>query len=149
MLADDDGAIAAFHVEERLPPEARAAVNAFVRVGLTVSIASGDSQAKVAAIGAALEIKTWAARQSPADKLAQLAALRARGARVVVVGDGVNDAPVLAGADVAVAMGSAAAAAQAASDVVITGNLDTLADTRALAHEMPSILRQNRNWALA
>ena len=96
-----------------------------------------------------LGIETWAARQSPADKLARLESLRSAGARVVVVGDGVNDAPVLAGADVAVAVGSAADAAQAASDIVITGHLGALADTRALAREMLSILRQNRHWALA
>jgi P-type Cu2+ transporter len=148
VLADDDGAIAAFHVEERLRPGVRASVDALVSAGLVVSIASGDSQTKVAAVAAALDIKTWAARQSPADKLALLASLRAQGARVVVVGDGVNDAPMLAGADIAIAMGSAADAAQAASDMVITARFDALADTRVLAHEMLSILRQNRNWAL-
>jgi len=65
-----------------------------------------------------------------------------------VVADGVNDAPMLAGADVAVAVGSAADAAQAASDIVITGQLGALADARALTKEMLSILRQNRRWAL-
>ena len=89
------------------------------------------------------------ARQTPADKLARLASLRASGARVVVVGDGMNDAPMLAGADVAVAVGAAADVAQAASDIVITGRLDALADARTLARQMLSILRQNRRWALA
>ncbi len=148
VLADDDGAIAAFHVDERLRPGVRAAVDALVRDGLGVAITSGDANAKVASAAASLGIMTWAARQSPADKLAWLASLRTAGARVAVVGDGVNDAPVLAGADVAVAVGSAADAAQAASDIVITGQLVALADARALAQEMLSILRQNRRWAL-
>jgi Cu2+-exporting ATPase len=149
VLADNDGLIATFRVDERPLPGARAAVNALRRAGLTVAIESGDAQAKVACAAAALGIDAWAARQSPEDKLAHLESLRAAGARVVVVGDGVNDAPVLAGADVAVAVGSAADAAQAASDIVLTGPLAALADARALAREMLAILRQNRRWALA
>jgi len=149
LLADDEGAIAAFYVDERLRPGARTAVDALVRSGLRVAIASGDSTAKVAAAAARLDIANWVARQSPADKLARLASLRATGARVIVVGDGVNDAPMLAAADVAVAAGAAADTAQAASDVVITGRLGILADARALAREMLAILRQNRRWALA
>ena len=148
LLADDDGAIAAFHVEEQPRPGTRAAVDALARAGLNLAIASGDAKAKVASIAARLGIATWAARQTPADKLAWLASLRATGARVAVVGDGVNDAPMLAAADVAVAVGSAADAAQAASDVVITGQLGALVDARVLAREMLSILRQNRRWAL-
>ena len=95
-----------------------------------------------------LGIAAWEARHSPADKLAYLSSLRAKGARVAVVGDGVNDAPMLAGADVAIAVGAAADAAQAASDIVITGQLGALADTRSIALEMLSILRQNRRWAI-
>ena len=148
ILADDDGAVAAFHVDERLQPGVRAAVDALARDGLVVAIASGDATVKVASVAAALGIRTWSARQTPADKLAWLASLRATGARVVVVGDGVNDAPMLAGADVAVAVSSAADVAQATSDIVITGTLDALADARTIAGQMLSILRQNRRWAL-
>ena len=148
LLADDDGAIAAFHVEEQPRPGTRAAIDALARAGLDLAIASGDAKAKVASIAARLGIATWAARQTPGDKLAWLASLHATGARVAVVGDGVNDAPMLAAADVAIAAGSAADAAQAASDVVITGQLGALVDARVLAREMLSILRQNRRWAL-
>jgi Cu2+-exporting ATPase len=148
VLADDKGPIAAFHVEERIRPGARAAVEALARDGIQVALASGDAKAKVASAAASLGIASWSARQSPGDKLAWLASLRASGARVAVVGDGVNDAPMLAGADVAVAVGSAADAAQAASDIVLTGQLGALADARGLAREMLSILRQNRRWAL-
>jgi len=148
VLADDDGAIAAFHVDERLRPGTRAAVNALAREGLTCAIASGDAKAKVASIAATLGIDEFAGRQSPADKLAWLTSLRAGGARVVVVGDGVNDAPMLAGADVAVAVGAAADIAQASSDIVVTAGLDALVEARTLAQQMLAILRQNRRWAL-
>ena len=148
VLADDAGVVAAFHVDERLRPGARAAVDALVRAGISVAIASGDSGTRVEAVAELLGVAAWRARQSPSDKLALLASLRAQGARVAVVGDGVNDAPMLAGADVAIAVGTAADAAQAASDIVITGQLDTLAQARAVARQTLSILRQNRRWAL-
>ncbi len=148
ILADDDGPVAAFHVDERLHSTARSAVVALARDGLAVAIASGDAREKVASVAGMLGIKTWVARQSPADKLAWLASLQQNGARVVVVGDGVNDAPMLARADVAVAVSSAADVAQAASDIVITGKLDALAHARTLAQQMLAILRQNRRWAL-
>ena len=148
VLADDDGPVVAFHVDERLHPGARAAIDALARDGLAVAIASGDAKANVASVAGMLGIKTWVARQVPAEKLAWLASLRENGARVVVVGDGVNDAPMLAGADVAVAVSSASDVAQATSDIVITGRLDKLAQARTLAQQMLSILRQNRRWAL-
>lgn len=148
VLADDDGVVAAFHVDERLRPGAHAAVDALVRAGIEVTIASGDAKTRVEALAERLGIAAWKARQSPADKLALLASLRAQGARVAVVGDGVNDAPMLAGADVAIAVGTAADAAQAASDIVITGHLDALASARSVARQTLSILRQNRRWAL-
>jgi len=148
ILADDQGAIAAFHIDERLQPGARAAVDALARDGLAVAIASGDATARVASVAGALRIKDWVARQAPAEKLAWLASLRTAGARVVVVGDGVNDAPMLAGADVAVAVSAAADVAQATSDIVVTGKLDALAKARTHAQQMLAILRQNRRWAL-
>ncbi len=148
VLADADGLVAAFHVDERLRPGARAAVDALVRAGIDVTIASGDARSRVETVARRLGVAAWKARQSPTDKLALLASLRAQGARVAVVGDGVNDAPVLAGADVAIAVGTAADAAQAASDIVITGQLDALASARSVARQTLSILGQNRRWAL-
>ena len=133
---------------ERLRPGALASVEALVREGIHVTIASGDTEARVEAVAARLGVAAWHARQSPADKLELLASLRAQGARVAVVGDGVNDAPMLAGADVAIAVGTAADAAHAASDIVITGSLEAMAQARAIARQTLSILGQNRRWAV-
>ena len=143
------GPIAAFHLSERLRPDAYDAIAALRADGLDIEIASGDAAGKVAAVAARLGIARWHARQRPADKLARLAALRAEGARVIAIGDGINDAPVLAGADVAVALASGAELAQAASDIVLTGErLGALAAARAVARETLAILRQNQRWAL-
>jgi Cu2+-exporting ATPase len=103
----------------------------------------------VEAVAAELGVRNWRARQRPEDKLAWLAELRARGARVIAVGDGINDAPVLAGADVAVALTGSADLAQVASDIVLPGErLETLAAARALAQETLATLRQNHRWSL-
>jgi Cu2+-exporting ATPase len=148
VLADEEGLVAAFRLDERLRPGARAAVDALVRAGLHVTIASGDTKSRVEAVARQLGVAAWQARLSPADKLSLLASLRAQGARVVAVGDGINDAPVLAGADVAIAVGTAADAAQAASDIVIAGRLEALAEARTIALQTLAILGQNRRWAL-
>ncbi len=149
VLADTQGAIASFRLREQLRPGARVAVAALAATGLSTEIASGDAPGKVAAIAAQLGIARWQARLPPAGKLARLEALRAEGARVIMVGDGINDAPVLAGADVAVALGSGADLAQTTSDIVLAGErLDLLAEARTTARETLAILTQNQRWAL-
>ena len=149
LLADDTGPIAAFRLSERLRPGARSAIDALKAQGVKVAIASGDAASKVADVAAQLGISDWRARQLPADKLAWLTALRANGARVVAIGDGVNDAPVLAGADVAIALAGGAELAQASSDIVLAGErLDALAPARELAQQALAILQQNQRWAL-
>jgi Cu2+-exporting ATPase len=149
LLADDTGVIAAFRLSEQLRPGARAAIDALKAQGLKVLIASGDAAVKVADVAAHLGVSSWRARQLPGDKLAWLTALRADGARVIAVGDGVNDAPVLAGADVAIALVGGAELAQVSSDIVLAGErLGALAPARALARQTLAILHQNQRWAL-
>jgi len=150
ILAEDGNAVATFRLRERLRAGAREALDALRADGVSVELASGDAPAKVAAIAQRLGIERWHARMSPADKLERLRALRADGARVAAIGDGINDAPVLAGADVAVALASGAELAQAAGDIVLDGaHLAALVQARALSRETLAVLRQNQRWALA
>ncbi|MGH8123069.1 MAG: HAD-IC family P-type ATPase, partial [Rudaea sp.] len=150
ILAGEQGVIATFHLSERIREGAHQAIRALCATGLEVEIASGDAAAKVAAVAARLGLVRWNARQSPADKLERLRELRAGGARVIAIGDGINDAPVLAGADVAVALAAGADLAQAAGDVILDGRrLHALAEARAIARETLAVLRQNQRWALA
>ncbi|MBS0485939.1 MAG: cation-translocating P-type ATPase, partial [Proteobacteria bacterium] len=149
ILAEDGGVVAVFRLRERVRAGAREALDALRADGVTVELASGDAQARVAAVAQRLGIDTWHARMSPAGKLERLRTLRAGGARVIAVGDGINDAPVLAGADVAVALASGAELAQAAGDIVLDGaRLPMLAQARAIARETLAVLRQNQRWAL-
>lgn len=149
VLADDDGAIAVFRLDERVRPGASEAIAALRTQGLTVEIASGDAPQRVAVVAERLGIDHWQGGLLPGDKLSRLRELRAGGARLVAVGDGVNDAPVLAAADVAVAMAGGTDLARASSDIVLAGErLDLLAESRMLALETLAVVRQNQRWAL-
>ncbi len=149
VLADDQGLLAAFHIGERLREGARETIAALAHAGVSSRIVSGDAPARVAALAQRVGIAQWHARQSPADKLARLRELRGEGACVVAVGDGINDAPILAGADVAVALGSGSDLAQASSDIVLAhARLPALPEAIAIARETLRILRQNQRWAL-
>src|SRR5690606_26689779 len=89
------------------------------RQGLRTHLLSGDRAPAVADIANELGIDTWRAQADPGQKLAFVADLRATGARVLMVGDGINDAPVLAAADASIAVGRASALARTAADAII------------------------------
>lgn len=149
VLADESGLIAVFHCGEHIRGGAVDAIASLHAQGVTVEIASGDAPSRVEAIARQLGVDQWQGNLLPADKLARLQALRAEGARVVAVGDGINDAPVLAGADVAVALADGTDMARAASDIIIAGErLDRLAETRTLAQSTLRLVRQNQRWAV-
>jgi Cu2+-exporting ATPase len=149
VLADEAGAIAAFRLSEQLRPDVRETIDALKAQGMQATIVSGDAPARVADVAARLDVATWRARASPADKLHYLGLLRDQGARVIAVGDGVNDAPVLAAADVGIALASGAEIARATSDIVLTGErLGGLVTARRIARETLAVIHQNQRWAL-
>lgn len=149
LLVDDEGPVAAFVLSERLREDAAATIAALQAQGVQVAILSGDAPGKVAAVARRVGVTQWQGAMRPDGKLAYLQARRAEGARVLAVGDGINDAPVLAGADVAVSLASAAELAQASSDIVFThGRLGALVEARSIATQTMAILRQNQRWAL-
>lgn len=149
VLADAQGELARFGVDDGLRASACSALAALHAQGVTLAIASGDDPARVAAVAHALEVDAWSARQSPADKLALLQAARADGRVTLAVGDGSNDAPLLAGADVSAALASGTELAQAHADLLLAdGRLDGLLTARAVATQMQRIAAQSRRWAL-
>ncbi|GAB6197316.1 heavy metal translocating P-type ATPase [Lysobacter xanthus] len=156
---EDDGALwlgdgakptARFEIGEAMREDASAAIAGLRSQGLRVHVASGDAATRVQALAQRLSIDAARARQTPEDKLAYTRGLQAAGRRVAMVGDGLNDAPVLAGADVSIAIGSGAALAQRAADFVLTGrSLARLSQAIALARRTRGVVRQNLTWALA
>ena len=133
-------------------PRADAAeVIAFLRrAGFRVELVSGDRAPAVAAAAEALGIETWRAEQTPAGKCARLDALAASGHRVLMVGDGLNDAPALAAAQASMSPASAADVSQTAADIVFQGErLGPLLDALAVAHRADRLVRQNFGLAFA
>lgn len=147
-LGSADGWQAFFRLGDEVRPEAAAAMMALRQAGVTLSIFSGDASAAVQRVGQALSITDARGGMTPEDKHAAMTALQATGAVVAMVGDGVNDAPVLAKAQVSIAMGSGADLARAQADIVLLGNhLAALAPGVALARRTVRIVRQNLIWA--
>jgi Cu2+-exporting ATPase len=142
--------LARFEFDEVLRPDAIDAVHALQARGLRVHLLSGDQAPAVQTVARTLGLVEAQARCTPQAKLAAVAALQAQGRRVAMVGDGINDAPVLAAAQVSVAMGSAAALAQARADFIVMGNrLSDLPFMVDHARRTLRIVRQNLGWAVA
>jgi len=140
--------LARFEIGDALRPGAAEVVRELEALGLAPCIASGDHAAAVGAAATALGIGRWQARLQPADKLALVERLRAGGARVLAVGDGVNDAPTLRAASVSLALGTGAALAQASADLVaLRGALGTLPLAVRTARRTTAIIRQNLVWS--
>lgn len=149
FLGDGHRLLARFEVSDQERPDAAAAVAALRADGLDVQILSGDRAPAVADLARRLGIDAWHARQTPEDKLAHVRRLQQEGHVVAMLGDGVNDAPVLAGADVSIALAAGAPLAHRSADVLLLGSqLLRLPQTLVLARRTRRIMRQNLAWAL-
>ncbi len=150
LLADDQGPLAWFGLADQARPEAAAAVASLQQLGIEVELLSGDESGAVAQLAGELGITQFTAGAKPQDKLQRLQALQAAGDKVLMVGDGINDIPVLAGADVSVAMASASDLTQTRADSVLLSNqLPVLADAVLLARQTAAVIRQNLGFSLA
>jgi Cu2+-exporting ATPase len=149
VLGDTEGPLAAFRVIDTLREDARATVTCLERLGLIPLIASGDHRVAVALAAERLGAIAAHAELRPEGKLALVQALQSAGHRVVMVGDGVNDAPVLAAADVSVAIASGTDLARVNADLVLLGErLTGLVCGVETSRRMLRIIRQNLAWAL-
>ena len=148
-LGDGEHAHARITLHEQQRDDAREALAALQRLGIGLHLSSGDAHAAVERTAQRLAIPDAHARQTPEDKLALIRALQDGGHHVAMVGDGINDAPVLAGADVSIAMGDGAALAQRAADLVLVSPaLTRIVDAIVLARSTRRIVRENFAWAI-
>ena len=148
-LARPGAAPVRFRFEDRLRPDAARVVEALRTAGLRPMLLSGDRPAAVAAVAAAVGIEEWRAECTPQDKLAALEALREGGANVLMVGDGLNDAPALAAARVSMSPSSAADIAQVAADIVFQSrSLQPVAEALTVARRAQMLVRQNIGLAV-
>ncbi len=150
FLSSDAGELAAFTLADEPRPESSRAVAALHSQGLATEILSGDSLPAVQRLAQHCGIARYAARQAPNDKTERIRALNAQGEFVAMVGDGINDAPVLGGSGVAVAMSRASALTLAGADLILVGDtLLALPDAFHLARRTALVIRQNLRWSAA
>jgi Cu2+-exporting ATPase len=148
-LSDAQGWLATFELGEDVRADARDTVAALQAAGIEVQILSGDGEPAVARVAAQVGIARARGGCTPQDKLAFLRQAQQQGRRVAVVGDGLNDGPVLAGAHASFAVGQSVPLARAQADfVVLSDRLDTVGWSLQLARRTLRIVRQNLWWAV-
>jgi Cu2+-exporting ATPase len=147
-LSDDQGWLASFELQEMIRPDAAQTVAELLRMGIEVHLLSGDASAASHRVAEQVGIKNAKGQCSPQDKLTFLRQSQVQGHRVAVVGDGLNDGPVLAGAHASFAFGQAVPLAQAQADFLVSGNrLADVLDAVRLSRRTLLVVRQNLWWA--
>ncbi len=147
-LSDEDGWLGTFGLQEDVRSEARATVDALKNMSIDVHLLSGDASDAARRVANKVGIDNFEGQCSPQGKLAFLHHAQANGKKVAVVGDGLNDGPVLAGAHVSFAFGQAVPLAQAKADFLVSGSrLTDVAAAVALSRRTLRIVKQNLWWA--
>jgi Cu2+-exporting ATPase len=149
-LADETGWLAWLTFGDAVRPGARSLITALQDAGIAVSLLSGDRVATVRGVAQAVGIVDYRGDARPDDKRARIAELQRGGAIVAMIGDGINDAPGLALANVSLSFGSAATLTQWTADVVVLGDdLPQVAEAIIHARRTFRVIRQNLGWAFA
>ncbi len=150
FLAIDGKPAGYLRIADTVKPEAAHAISSLKEMRVKTAMLTGDAPESAQAVASATGIDEIHAKLLPGEKLAKLQEIRNSNGSVLFVGDGINDAPVLAGADVGAAMGSGADAAIEAADVVfLTSNMDAVPDSISIARATTRIAWQNVAFALA
>ncbi|MDP3537826.1 MAG: heavy metal translocating P-type ATPase [Azonexus sp.] len=149
FVAVDGRPMAIFAIADQPRPGAREAIALLHRLGLKTVMATGDVEAVARHVAREVGIDEVVARATPAEKLAVIRRLQASGAKVGMIGDGINDAPALAAADVGFAIGGGADIAVESADITLVGgDIARVAAGIDLSRRTMSIIRQNLFWAL-
>ncbi len=150
LLARDNVYIGSISIADTIKPEAASAIASLKKLGIHTAMLTGDSEATANAVAGETGIDIVYSKLLPGEKLDILKKLRSESGSAMFVGDGINDAPVLAGADVGAAMGSGADAAIEAADVVfMTSSMEAIPASIRIARETGAIASQNMVFALA
>jgi len=150
LLAEPEKVHAIMRFEDRLRPAAKVLMDELAATGIKTMLLTGDRASVARQLAAEAGIGEWRAELQPQDKLEALRALQVQGAMVAMAGDGINDAPALACAQVSVAMGTGATLARSQADFILLGDrLDVLASMVSHARRTLAVIRQNLIWAVA
>lgn len=149
-LADANQCHALFAMGDRLRKDAAQLISQLKSSGRNIVLLSGDHSVAVARVAKQVGIDDWHAECLPADKLKAVTELQRQGAVVAMIGDGINDAPVLAAAQVSIAMAGGTQLAAASADMLLLSNdLTAISEGRTTAQRMLLIIKQNLFWAIA
>jgi Cu2+-exporting ATPase len=149
FLGVDGKVVAWFDIEDELRPNVARTLDSLRGMGLRLALVSGDNRDAVEHLAARLGITEFDFECTPPQKLAIIEAAQRDGERVLMVGDGINDAPVLAGADTSVAPAQGALLAQTNADVIMLGDsLEPLVTAVRMSGKTMRIVRQNLAWAI-
>lgn len=149
LYAARDGAVVgAFALKDTIKPEAAEALSDLKAMGLDLVLLTGDQRAVAEEVARAVGISEVIAEVDPAGKVAAVMDQKARGGPVGMVGDGINDGPALASADIGIALGTGTEVAMAAADItLVSGDLRSVARALKLSRATMGIIRQNLFWA--
>ena len=149
FLANEKEYLAVFYLSDELREQAAESIKALKSLGKKVWLVSGDNEAAVSYVAEQVGIENTRHSMKPEDKLAVIRDLQNQNEIVCMIGDGVNDAPVLAAAQVSIAMGGGTQLAQASADMILLSeHLPHLVDAHKMAQRSVQIVQQNLGWAL-
>lgn len=144
LLGNEQGALAWFALDDQIRRETRQAIQNLKSLGLSIEILTGDTSPAVQRIAEKLDIQIVNAGMSPEQKLERINQLQSEGKQTIMVGDGINDIPVLVGAQTSVSMGAATDLAKTNADAVLTNNnLETLAHSISMARKTRRVIKEN------
>lgn len=149
FLSDGEAIIAHFTLSDSLRDDCKESIKQLEACGIKTHILSGDQANAVELIAKELGIDSFHAAQSPENKLKFVKALQEQGKEIAMVGDGINDLPVLSGAKLSVAMGDAADITKMNSDaILLNGHLSVLVEAFTKAKQTRKIIKENMSWAI-
>jgi len=149
LLSEEGEPRAWFALQDRVREDAADTVAALKALGLEVELLSGDTPGAAGDLARRLDIATWRGGASPEDKLARIRECQAAGEKVAMVGDGINDIPVLAGADVAIAMNGATDLARTSADaILLSPRLSRIVEAVEISRATRRVMRQNMIWSV-
>lgn len=142
-------ALACFYFNDKVRDSAKSMLDTLKELGIEPVMLTGDPSSQALIMAEELGMKAAYNGLSPTDKVNHIQALQAKGAVVLMVGDGINDAPVLAAADVSTSIAGAADLAQVSSDsIVLNGQIEAITAAKRIADKTKRIIKQNLRWAL-
>lgn len=148
-LSDSNGWLATFTLQESLKAGAAETVQALADLNLNAELLSGDQLQTVASTAGKIGISQFQAACSPQDKLARLQSLKQQGHKVLMIGDGLNDGPILASAHVSIAMGKGVPLSQAHADyILLNGDISQIPQLIKHAKKTMQVIKQNIAWAV-